>query len=63
MPTLIIAGTRDHIVRFATARSLASRLPNAELIPVPGGGHRLHRTHPELVAAVIRRAMSEFPPG
>lgn len=63
VPTFIVAGTRDHIVRFATARALASRLPNAELIPVPGGGHRLHRTHPELVAAVVRRAMSDVSPG
>lgn len=62
-PTLVIAGTRDHIVRFATARALASRLPNAELVSVPGGGHRLHRTHPELVAAVVRRALWELSPG
>ena len=63
IPTLIIAGTRDRVVRFATARALAARLPSAELIAVPGGGHRLHRTHPELVAAVVRRAMCESSPG
>lgn len=57
-PTVVLSGTRDRIVRLDTAKALAARLPNAELISVPGG-HLLHRTHPGLVAGVVRRLLAE----
>ena len=57
-PATVIAGTKDRVVPPATARRLAARLPNAELVSV-AGGHQLHRTHPRLVAGVIRRALAE----
>jgi pimeloyl-ACP methyl ester carboxylesterase len=60
-PATVIAGTRDRVVPPATARRLAERLPNAELVSV-AGGHQLHRTHPRLVAGVIRRALAQSTP-
>jgi pimeloyl-ACP methyl ester carboxylesterase len=60
-PAIVLAGTRDHIVQPSIAEALAARLPNAELVSVPGGGHRLHRTHPQLVARVVRRGLAKSP--
>ena len=57
--TMIVAGTRDRIVPFASARALAAQLPRAELVAVPRGGHRLHRTHPELIAGVVHRVIAD----
>ena len=57
--TMILAGTRDRVVPFISARALAARLPNAELVAVPRGGHRLHRTHPELIAGVVHRVLAD----
>ncbi len=57
-PTTVIGGGRDRVVPPATALSLVAALPRAELVSVPDGGHRLHRTHPELVAGVIGRALA-----
>lgn len=56
VPTKIVAGTRDRVIPFATATALATRVPDAALVRVDGGGHALHRTHPDDVAAVIREA-------
>lgn len=55
--TVVLSGTHDRIVRLDTAKALAARLPNAELISVPGG-HLIHRTHPDLVADVVRRLLA-----
>lgn len=59
LPTVIVAGTRDRVVPFATARALADRIPNAELVTVQGGGHLLHRTHPEVIADAVRALMHD----
>lgn len=57
--TWVVAGTRDRVVPFATARALADRLPAAELVAVPGAGHRLHRTHPDVIASVVLEALAD----
>lgn len=57
--TMIVAGTRDRVVPFASARALEARLPNAELVAVSRGGHRLHRTHPELIAGLVHRVIAD----
>jgi len=58
-PTTIVGGARDRVVRPATATALAAQVPDAELVTIPGGGHQLHRTHPELIAGVVRRVLAE----
>ncbi len=56
VPTLIICGTSDLITPIAESRRMARRIPGAELVEVPGGGHMLmfERT------AVIDAAITEF---
>jgi len=56
-PTAVLAGTRDRVVPFRTAKALAAGLPTAELIPVARGGHQLHRTHPQVIADAVHRVL------
>ena len=58
-PAVVIAGRRDRVTPFAASEALAARLPQAELVAVPKGGHALHRTHPEVVAHAIRRMLGD----
>ncbi len=41
-PVLIVTGTQDVLIPAANSDYLAARLPNAELIQIPGAGHALH---------------------
>jgi pimeloyl-ACP methyl ester carboxylesterase len=56
VPTLIVCGTSDLITPIAESRRMARRIPGAELLEVPGGGHMLmfERT------AVVDAAIVEF---
>ncbi len=40
-PTLVVHGDLDRVVPVENARMLAQRLPHAELLVLPGGGHLL----------------------
>src|SRR6185312_13120589 len=52
MPVALVVGERDE--KFsAIAAQMASALPDAEVIVVPGAGHAVHLEAPEAVAAVI----------
>jgi 2-succinyl-6-hydroxy-2,4-cyclohexadiene-1-carboxylate synthase len=52
MPATVLAGQRD--ARYvAIAERLVERLPDAELVVVPGAGHGLPREAPEAIAAAI----------
>lgn len=57
-PAVVVAGTRDRVVPFATAMALTAQLPNAELVSVEGGGHTLHRTHPQVIAEAVHQVAS-----
>lgn len=52
-PTLLIWGDADLISPVAVGRHLQSRLPDAHLHVVAGGGHDLARTHADQVAPLI----------
>ena len=52
-PTLILHGEQDAVVPLATAQALAPRIPNAELVVLPGAGHVPTLTRPERVVAEI----------
>jgi len=52
--TAVVTGASDHIVPASAARSLAERVPGAELVVV-AGGHLLPFDQPEVIAAVVRR--------
>ena len=52
MPVALVVGERDEKFRTIAAE-MASALPDAELILVPGAGHAVHLEAPGAVAAVI----------
>jgi poly(3-hydroxyalkanoate) depolymerase len=57
-PTLVLCGDDDPIVPVMNARVLARRIPGAQLVVVPGGGHlMLLDSAPEL-APVIQRFLA-----
>ncbi|MGN6872077.1 MAG: 2-succinyl-6-hydroxy-2,4-cyclohexadiene-1-carboxylate synthase [Solirubrobacteraceae bacterium] len=55
MPVALVVGERDEKFR-AIAAQMASALPDAKVIAVPGVGHAVHLEAPEAVAAVIAAA-------
>jgi pimeloyl-[acyl-carrier protein] methyl ester esterase len=52
-PALVIAGDRDTLTPVAAARWLASALPQASLVVVPGAAHAPFLSHPEAVVAAL----------
>jgi len=54
VPTAVITGASDHVVPVSAARSLAGRVPGAELVVI-AGGHLLPFDQPEKIAEVVRR--------
>jgi 2-succinyl-6-hydroxy-2,4-cyclohexadiene-1-carboxylate synthase len=54
MPVALVVGERDEKFR-AIAAQMASALPDAEVVVVPGAGHAVHLEAPDAVAAVIGR--------
>ncbi|HEX7759590.1 MAG TPA: alpha/beta hydrolase [Caulobacteraceae bacterium] len=55
VPALVLHGDKDAAIALDLARKLASGLPNAELVVVPGGGHAANLTHPTVANAAIAR--------
>ncbi len=51
--TTIVAGTADRVVPIRAARRLASHIPGAELVEIPGAGHLVHVEHADRVASII----------
>ena len=54
-PTLLIWGDADPISPVAVGRHLATLLPSAQLVVIPGGDHGLARDRADDVAPLIRR--------
>jgi poly(3-hydroxyalkanoate) depolymerase len=52
-PTLVLHGDADPIVPAVNARILAARIPNAQLVMVPGGGHLFLLTRAPAMAQLI----------
>lgn len=63
VPILVVHGDRDLLVPAAVAETLAQRAPDAELWLVPGGGHALPVTRPDILAERIARFAKAPPPG
>lgn len=53
LPVLVLAGDRDPMTPDWLSRRMASALPDAELVIVPGGSHYLPLEFPDRVNAVI----------
>ncbi|CAN5669686.1 alpha/beta hydrolase [soil metagenome] len=58
VPTLLIWGDADPISPLAVGRHLDSRIADARLHVVAGGGHDLARTHAREVASLIERHLT-----
>jgi pimeloyl-ACP methyl ester carboxylesterase len=52
-PTLVLWGERDGWLAPEVGRRLAAAIPDAELLPVPDGGHFLPEDQPAQVAAAL----------
>ena len=61
VPALVVHGTDDAAISLDRAQDLARRLPQAELVTVPGAGHAANLTHAEPVNAAIERFLSTLP--
>jgi pimeloyl-ACP methyl ester carboxylesterase len=56
VPTTIVAGTKDRVIRPRALTELAEQLPDVRLVEIPGG-HLLPLQAPEAVARVIDSAI------
>ncbi len=52
-PTLIICGRQDRLTPIKYSEYLASKIPNARLVPVDGAGHSVMVEQPEAVNAAL----------
>lgn len=62
VPTLVIHGDADDTVPFSQGVESATRIPNAEFLPVSGGTHYCALTHLELTRPAIMRFLAEHAP-
>jgi pimeloyl-ACP methyl ester carboxylesterase len=53
VPTIVIHGTRDHLVTRRDARELANRLPRATYQEIRGAGHVPYLSHPDEFNAIL----------
>ena len=56
VPAVVMLGELDRVVRPRSQEAMASELPRAEVLRIPGCGHLLTREVPHLVADVIAAA-------
>jgi pimeloyl-ACP methyl ester carboxylesterase len=57
VPTVIARGELSAPHHRRGAEALADLIPGAELVEVEGAGHGAHLTHPDAIAAIVRRAV------
>jgi pimeloyl-ACP methyl ester carboxylesterase len=48
VPTLVIVGTQDHIIKPSSSDVIASQIPHARIVKVEGGSHALNMEHKNL---------------
>lgn len=58
VPALVIHGTDDRVVPYYNGQLLASRLPQARLISLPGSGHLPYLEDPAGFAGVLREHLA-----
>ncbi|MBY3552597.1 alpha/beta fold hydrolase [Modestobacter lapidis] len=57
VPTLVVHGSADPEVSDDDVQELMAGLPDGELVTLPGAGHMLPLTHPEIVVEQVTRWM------
>lgn len=60
VPTLVVHGGADPEVTADEVQELLAELPHGELVTVPGAGHMLPLTDPDVVVEQVRRWMERF---
>jgi len=63
LPALVIAGEHDRLTPPEAGRELAARLPSARFALMPGCGRAPFLSHPDPVAAEVRRFLARHPAG
>jgi pimeloyl-ACP methyl ester carboxylesterase len=58
-PTLVLWGDRDAWLAPEFGRRLADAMPNARLVPIPGGGHFVPEDQPGSVSQALAPFFSE----
>ena len=58
-PTLVLTGSKDHVVLAANSRIIAALVPKARLEIIRGAGHMLVMDQAEDVAAIIERFLAD----
>ncbi|HYS07558.1 MAG TPA: alpha/beta hydrolase [Myxococcales bacterium] len=61
VPTLIVAGTDDTFTPYWLSEEMQARIPNAELLTVPGGTHVAPIEHPELITLRLEKFLATIP--
>lgn len=59
VPTLILHGSEDTIVPIEVARYMASSIPTARVVEIPGAGHLAFGRHSNVIAGEIERFTKE----
>jgi pimeloyl-ACP methyl ester carboxylesterase len=57
-PALVIWGEKDNFVPLAHGELYAARMPNAQLVVIPGAGHSAHVENPDEIAKLISDFLS-----
>jgi len=60
-PTLVLHGELDRLVLPDNGRTVAERIPGAELVVVPGANHVLMTDQPEAVGTLLRDWLAQQP--
>jgi 3-oxoadipate enol-lactonase len=58
-PALVVHGDADVIVPVENGRALASRLPNARYVELPGRGHNVQLEDPATVNRIVLEFLTE----
>jgi magnesium chelatase accessory protein len=56
VPTTVVVGSRDLVVRPKAQRALAGRIAGARLVELHGAGHLIPHHEPERLATIVRAA-------
>lgn len=60
VPTVVIAGASDRIIRPGSNRRTAAAIPGARFHLLPAAGHTPHEERPDLLLPVLRRFLADL---
>jgi pimeloyl-ACP methyl ester carboxylesterase len=61
VPTLVVAGTEDTFTPYWLSEEMHDRIPDADMLTVPGGTHVAPIEHPELIALRLDKWLHGLP--